>query len=111
MRFFRSMAAWVALIAGPGVASTSAQELVEPRPGDRVEWHTVQSGETLSAITKSYLGVADLWPENARLNPSIGEPDRLRIGQRIRVIITHIGCLSEMDCITFLYIPSKRTSQ
>jgi hypothetical protein len=65
---------------------TLAQGAPEARQGDSVAWHTVQAGETLSAITFKYLGDASLWPENQRLNPGIGDPDRLTPGQKIRVI-------------------------
>ena len=58
----------------------------EPREGDKVDWHIVQAGETLEIITEKYLGDKDLWPENKRLNPAIRDPDKLRIGQKIKVI-------------------------
>lgn len=65
-----------------------AQPVAEPeaRVGDELGWHIVQPGETLSVITQRYLGVSRLWRENHRLNPTIRDPDRLRIGQRLRVI-------------------------
>lgn len=71
-------------------ALLSAQEVAEPepRPGDTLGVHVVEPGETLSSITYRYLGVARLWRENHRLNPGVRDPNRLRIGQRLRVI-TH----------------------
>jgi hypothetical protein len=67
-------------------ALSLAQSVPEAREGDSVAWHTVQPGETLSSITFKYLGDATLWPENQRLNPGIGDPDKLTPGQKVRVI-------------------------
>jgi hypothetical protein len=59
-----------------------------PSPGDSVGVYVVQPGDTLERITEKLLGDRDLWPENWRLNPEVRDPERLRIGQRLRVI-TH----------------------
>ncbi len=64
-----------------GVGATPAS------PEDKLGWHTVQAGESFQSITRHYLGTADLWPENVRLNPEIADPGVLRPGQRIRVIV------------------------
>ncbi|HET8799145.1 MAG TPA: FecR domain-containing protein, partial [Thermoanaerobaculia bacterium] len=50
-------------------------------------WHVVQQGETLSRITVKYLGSSADWRDNWRLNPDIKDPNRLKPGQRIRVIL------------------------
>jgi len=76
--FALALAAWLPV---------AAQEAPEPRPGDTLGWHIVRPGETLEAITEQYLGTPVLWPENWRLNPDIRDPDLLRIGQRLRVIV------------------------
>lgn len=67
----------------------SAQSALGSKPAveDRVGWHVVQEGECLESITKSYLGYAQLWRENWRLNPDIENPNKLKPGQRIRVIL------------------------
>jgi hypothetical protein len=75
----------IALLSFAGVLAGQSEP--EPRPGDTVGWHEVRAGETLSGITERYLGVSTLWPENHRLNPSITDPDRLKVGQRVRVIL------------------------
>ncbi|HSN86084.1 MAG TPA: LysM peptidoglycan-binding domain-containing protein, partial [Thermoanaerobaculia bacterium] len=48
-------------------------------------WHIVRPGETLHRVAARYLGSAARWPEIARLNPGIEDPNRLEPGQRIRV--------------------------
>ncbi len=49
--------------------------------------HVVQEGETLSGITQYYLGDSVFWRENWKLNPSIDDPDRLKLGQVLNVIV------------------------
>lgn len=81
---------FAALLAAAAAGPLGAQDpmSVEPLPqaGDTVEWHVVQSGETLLGITLATLGTGTLWRENHRLNPKIRDPDLLSIGQRIRII-------------------------
>jgi hypothetical protein len=48
-------------------------------------WHIVRPGETLHRVAARYLGSAARWPEIARLNPGIEDPNRVEPGQRIRV--------------------------
>ncbi len=50
-------------------------------------WHIVRPGENLHLIAVRYLGSRDRWPELARLNPDIQNPDQLEPGQRIRVTV------------------------
>jgi LysM repeat protein len=47
--------------------------------------HTVQSGETLSSIAKTYLGDADAYPKLLALNPTITNPDQITVGQVLRL--------------------------
>lgn len=54
---------------------------------DSIGWHVVRPGETLQSITQRYLGTAAAWQENWRLNPEIRNPNLLKPGQRIRVIL------------------------
>jgi len=55
---------------------------------DNVGWHEVKQGETLESITKHYLGTSASWRENWKLNPDLKNPNLLRPGQRIRVILS-----------------------
>lgn len=63
-----------ALTAGSAVAADPA-----------VGWHIVRPGENLHRIAALYLGTTDRWPELARLNPEVQDPNQLEPGQRIRV--------------------------
>ncbi len=76
------MGLWIALAALLGMTQNDRQQAE-----DTLGWHVVQPGETLSEITEQYLGVEQLWRENWRLNPQIKNPNLLRIGQRIQVIL------------------------
>ncbi len=53
---------------------------------DRVEDYTVVAGDTISGITKRFLGDETFWEDNWKLNPGVRDPDLLRIGQRLRII-------------------------
>src|SRR6185295_12290708 len=64
------------LTAGSAVAA-------EPAVG----WHIVRPGENLHRIAALYLGSMDRWPELARLNPEVQDPNRLEPGQRIRITL------------------------
>ncbi len=55
----------------------------EPLPA----WHIVRPGENLHLIAERYLGARTRWPELARLNPEVKDPNRLEPGQRIRVTV------------------------
>lgn len=55
---------------------------------DTIGWHVVKEGETLSGITAKYLGSSAAWRENWRLNPGIRNPNALKPGQRVQVILS-----------------------
>ena len=55
---------------------------------DTTGWHVVKPGETLQGITARYLGTAAAWQENWKLNPQLKDPNTLKPGQRIRVILS-----------------------
>ncbi|HEX2835615.1 MAG TPA: LysM peptidoglycan-binding domain-containing protein [Thermoanaerobaculia bacterium] len=55
---------------------------------DTIGWHVVQPGETLSRITVKYLGSSADWRDNWKLNPGIADPNKLKPGQRVRVILS-----------------------
>jgi hypothetical protein len=74
----RSLA--LACLAGFLLAALPASA-AEPGSG----WHIVRPGENLHRVALRYLGSASRWPEIARLNPDIQDPNRLEPGQRIRV--------------------------
>lgn len=81
------MRATILTILGLLAATTVfAQSAPQARPGDTVAWHVVKQGETLSSITRHYLGDSTFWPENHRLNPAVKDPNKLTPGQRVLVI-------------------------
>ena len=53
-------------------------------------WYVVRQGDTLRGISQRYLGEEARWEENWRLNPFIVDPDRLKPGQRIRVLFRRL---------------------
>ncbi|MCB1053743.1 MAG: FecR domain-containing protein [Acidobacteria bacterium] len=63
---------------------------VQDAPIDTYGTHIVRPGETLEAITEQYLGHAQLWRENWKLNPQVSNPHLLRVGQKLKVIIARI---------------------
>jgi hypothetical protein len=65
-----------------GLCSMTAAEEISDTLGE----HVVAPGETLWTITEKYLGDQTLWRENWALNPQIADPNKLRIGQRLKVI-------------------------
>jgi nucleoid-associated protein YgaU len=58
-----------------------------PAPaGAKPVFHTVQKGETLSAIAKKYLGQANRYPEIFEANkPMLSDPDKIYPGQTLRI--------------------------
>lgn len=71
----------IALFTLACALATGLAAAAEPGAG----WHIVRPGETLHRIAARYLGSIERWPEIARLNPDIQNPNRLEPGQRIRV--------------------------
>lgn len=53
-------------------------------------WYVVREGDTLRGITLRYLGDETRWEENWRLNSWIPDPDRLKPGQRIRILFRRL---------------------
>jgi nucleoid-associated protein YgaU len=67
-----------------GEADTASPEA--PPGGDAVEYYTVQSGDTLSAIAKRFYGAASKYPQIFEANREvIKHPDKIFIGQKIRI--------------------------
>jgi len=54
---------------------------------DTLGWYIVRPGDTLEGITIQFLGEKKLWKDNWELNPQIKNPNRLRIGQRLKIIL------------------------
>lgn len=67
----------------PGRASTSGSQA----PADEAPvFHTVKSGETLSAIAKQYLGDANRYNDIFKANqPMLSDPDKIYPGQSLRI--------------------------
>lgn len=60
---------------------------VGTRAGGRASrFHTVESGDTLSAISKTYYGTWKLYPEIFEANkPMLSDPDKIYPGQVLRI--------------------------
>lgn len=92
-RLVRGRAVALALLAlaaaRPALAQAPSTPLLEA--GAVFEgWYVVRAGDTLRAITVRYLGDEARWEENWRLNSWIPDPDRLKPGQRIRVLFRRL---------------------
>lgn len=78
----------LAACAAAGAVFAGAQAPPPPTPGgDPTAFHVVRSGDTLEALTQSYLGDASRWRENWALNPQVKDPHLLRPGQRIVILV------------------------
>ena len=54
--------------------------------GRESQFHTVKSGDTLSAISKTYYGTWRLYPEIFEANkPMLSHPDKIYPGQVLRI--------------------------
>ena len=76
------------LLAGnvQGVAGVSADQLKSPPQTGKVEYYVIQSGDTLSAIAKKFLGNASAYPKIFEANREvIKDPDKIYVGQKIRI--------------------------
>ena len=60
---------------------------IKPRmTGRESRFHTVKSGDTLSAISKTYYGTWKLYPEIFEANkPMLSDPDKIYPGQVLRI--------------------------
>jgi len=75
------------LCGGGLVRADDASPPAEGGRKDTLGWYIVRPGDTLEGITVQFLGEKSLWRDNWKLNPSIRDPNRLRIGQRLRIIL------------------------
>lgn len=85
-----SLLLW-ALAAAALAQGEAPDETSDPVDGATYEgWYVVRPGDTLQGITARYLGSADRWRENWRLNPEIADPDRLEPGDRLRILLRRL---------------------
>ncbi len=76
------------LIAGnvKGVSEVSADGISAPQQEAKVEYYTIESGDTLSAIAKRFLGSASAYPKIFEANREvIKDPNLIYPGQKIRI--------------------------
>jgi nucleoid-associated protein YgaU len=76
------------LIAGnvKGVSEVAADALSAPQQQAKVEYYTIESGDTLSAIAKRFLGSASDYPKIFEANREvIKDPNLIYPGQKIRI--------------------------
>lgn len=70
-------------VEGVGGVKDEAQTAMEGRES---RFHTVKSGDTLSAISKTYYGTWKLYPEIFEANkPMLSDPDKIYPGQVLRI--------------------------
>jgi len=74
------------LLLALALLPASLQAADDPPPPGR-GWHVVRPGDTLEGITAFYLGSAARWRENWALNPAVRDPNLLRPGERLQVLI------------------------
>ena len=72
-----------------GIARVEAEVPKAPASGGEADapvFHTVQKGETLSAIAKKYLGNANRYNDIFKANqPMLSDPDKIYPGQTLRI--------------------------
>ncbi|MEW8028614.1 MAG: peptidoglycan-binding protein LysM [Candidatus Thiodiazotropha sp.] len=76
------------LIAGNvrGVSEVTADAVTAPQQQAKVEYYTIESGDTLSAIAKRFLGKASDYPKIFEANREvIKDPNLIYPGQKIRI--------------------------
>ncbi|MEW8691599.1 MAG: peptidoglycan-binding protein LysM [Candidatus Thiodiazotropha endolucinida] len=76
------------LIAGnvQGVSEVTADAVTAPQQQAKVEYYTIESGDTLSAIAKRFLGKASDYPKIFEANREvIKDPNLIYPGQKIRI--------------------------
>jgi nucleoid-associated protein YgaU len=62
------------------------EDLAVKQSAPTAQYHTVVSGETLSAIAKKYYGDANKYPEIFEANkPMLKHPDKIYPGQSLRI--------------------------
>lgn len=75
----------------------ATQEIDEQKQQAIIIEHIVQDGDTLSGLTRQYLGDANLWSLNAEVNPEIENFDYLKPGSMIRIITGYEAIEPEVE--------------
>lgn len=81
----------VALLAAAPISRaqmTPEKARVTESESATIGWHVVRTGENLRSITTLYLGSDRRWQENHRLNPDVADPNLIRPGDRLRVLLS-----------------------
>ena len=76
------------IVAGnvKGVEEVKADNLAAPTQTDEIDYYTIESGDTLSAIAKRYYGDALQYVKIFEANRGIiSDPDKIYPGQKIRI--------------------------
>lgn len=76
------------LIAGnvQGVSEVTVDGVTAPQQQAKVEYYTIESGDTLSGIAKRFLGNASAYPKIFEANREvIKDPNLIYPGQKIRI--------------------------
>jgi nucleoid-associated protein YgaU len=69
-----------------GVSEVKADNLQAPAPEAEIDYYTIESGDTLSALAKRYYGDASQYPRIFEANRGIiSDPDKIYPGQKIRI--------------------------
>ncbi len=74
-------------LAHAGANPTGATQTGEASTPLETGWHIARPGDTLRGLSRRYSGGEDRWRQNWKLNPDIVNPDRIEIGQRIRLVL------------------------
>ena len=59
--------------------------------------HVVVAGETLESLAERYLGDHQRWPEIARLNPDVTDPNRIEVGVELLIPASVMGVNSDAE--------------
>jgi nucleoid-associated protein YgaU len=69
-----------------GVETVQADKLAAPAQNDDIDFYTIESGDTLSALAKRYYGDAMQYTKIFEANRGIiSDPDKIYPGQKIRI--------------------------
>ncbi len=98
-----TLALWLAGSVVPAAAA--------PVYDDRIEDYTVVAGDTISGITRRLLGDETFWEDNWKLNPQVRDPDLLRIGQTLRIIVSRKVIAEEARVIEAINRTEKMIAQ
>lgn len=75
----------IKLQRGTPLAATRPKPTRESKPEAAVETHRIQSGDTLTSLSKQYYGSARYTRFLIESNPDLKDPDRLKVGAVVRI--------------------------